>query len=228
MWHNGENVSINGTTIETACTCLRRLAEQLRDDLRGPAPHLSVEFAATSRLIILATRLATAFNIHEVIHEALALCSILIDSEEESFLEDRGFADALITFIGSIASSGPLTIDADTESIVVEVLFNIASRIRLQPEILPVWFRPDANGEDARDEYDALQNASRKTGFPLFYILLDYVHYEGRAGEFARMGLLYIIESAAHSEDLEKWIIESDLATLMASGLGALYSQLSR
>lgn len=30
------------------------------------------------------------------------------------------------------------------------------------------------------------------------------------------------------AQDLEQWIVESDLATLMASGLGALYSQLSR
>lgn len=54
------------------------------------------------------------------------------------------------------------------------------------------------------------------------------MHHEGRVGDFARTGLLYIIEAAYTSGDLEKWIVESDLATLMASGLGALYSQLSR
>ena len=47
-------------------------------------------------------------------------------------------------------------------------------------------------------------------------------------GDFARTGLLYIIESASSSKALETWIVESDLATIMASGLGALYSQLSR
>ncbi len=54
------------------------------------------------------------------------------------------------------------------------------------------------------------------------------MHHEGRVGDFARTGLLYIIEAASSSIDLEQWIVESDLATLMASGLGALYSQLSR
>ena len=64
--------------------------------------------------------------------------------------------------------------------------------------------------------------------FPLFYLLIDYVHHEGRVGDFARTGLLYLIESASHSVELETWLVQSDLATLMASGLGALYSQLSR
>lgn len=54
------------------------------------------------------------------------------------------------------------------------------------------------------------------------------MHHDGRVGDFARTGLLYLIESASSSKALERWIVESDLATIMASGLGALYSQLSR
>ncbi|WDK23008.1 hypothetical protein CGRA01v4_14299 [Colletotrichum graminicola] len=57
---------------------------------------------------------------------------------------------------------------------------------------------------------------------------MDYIHHEGKVGDFARTGLLYIIESASSDESLEQWIVESDLSTLMATGLGALYSQLSR
>ena len=207
---------------------LHRLAELLNDDLRSPLPHLCVAFAATSRVLILACRLASALQHVGVIYEALSLCRLVIESEEEDYLEDRGFAAALMLFIDNIACSRPLTVDVDTEGIVVEVLFGIASRIRLQPQILPVWFRPAVDDFTPSTKYTLNINSFRKAEFPLFYYLLDYVHYEGRAGEFARMGLLYIIESATRSEDLERWIIESDLATLMASGLGALYSQLSR
>ncbi|KAJ5289263.1 uncharacterized protein N7443_009516, partial [Penicillium atrosanguineum] len=46
----------------------------------------------------------------------------------------------------------------------------------------------------------------------------------GRAGDFARTGLLYLIETASRSKNLEKWLIESDLATLIPTGLGALYT----
>lgn len=61
----------------------------------------------------------------------------------------------------------------------------------------------------------------------MFYLLVDYIHHEGKVGDFARTGLLYIIEAASNSVELEQWIVESDLSTLMATGLGALYSQLS-
>ncbi|KAK9367392.1 Retinoic acid induced 16-like protein-domain-containing protein [Lipomyces kononenkoae] len=89
------------------------------------------------------------------------------------------------------------------------------------------------NMDDACDVIDELisdlrNNQSRNDDFPLFCFLLEFIHHEGRAGEFARTGLLYIVELALPSSSLEQWILESDLGTLMASGLGALYSQLSR
>ncbi|KAK4989020.1 hypothetical protein LTR28_001639, partial [Elasticomyces elasticus] len=69
---------------------------------------------------------------------------------------------------------------------------------------------------------------AQKDDFPLCYYLMDQVHHDGRVGDFARTGLLYIFELASGSEELEEWLIESDLPTLMATGLGALYSRLSR
>ncbi len=111
------------------------------------------------------------------------------------------------------------------------ILFGIAAKLRLQPNILPVWFRPHIQESRHLCEPSPSGASASKSGkieFPLFYFLLDYVHHDRRVGDFARTGLLYIIESAVHTEELERWIVESDLATLMASGLGALYSQLSR
>lgn len=69
---------------------------------------------------------------------------------------------------------------------------------------------------------------SQKDDSPLCYPLIDRVHHDGRIGDFARTGLLYILEATGRSPNLEEWVMSSDLATLMASGLGALYSQLSR
>jgi hypothetical protein len=63
-----------------------------------------------------------------------------------------------------------------------------------------------------------------KEGFPLCYQLIDHVHHEGRIGDFARTGLLYVFETASKSPELERWIVESDLPTMMAGGLGALYN----
>ena len=155
----------------------------------------------------------------------LDIFKILIDCEEVEFLEEKTFADALLGFICTTSATGPLMVSVDTEGRIAEVLFAIASKLRLQPNLLPTWFRPNTTAE----QRDLGPRARKdKDVFPLFYLTLDYVHHDGRVGDFARTGLLYIIESASHSETLERWIVESDLASLMASGLGALYSQLSR
>ncbi|CAG8569677.1 15906_t:CDS:2 [Funneliformis caledonium] len=62
--------------------------------------------------------------------------------------------------------------------------------------------------------------------FLLFTYLLQFLHREGKSGEIARYGLLFIIELA--EGPLGDFILESDFATIMAAGLGALYSQLPR
>ena len=117
------------------------------------------------------------------------------------------------------------------EVLLLEVLFEIAAKLRFKPDCIQCWFRPEAtSGEEHLRQSDDVPSKlrSNEKQFPLFCSLLDRVNHEGRAGEFARTGLLYLVELAAHSESFEKWVIESDLASLMASGLGALYSELSR
>ena len=203
----------------------------LNDDTKGPTPHLCIAFAATSRLLVVVSRVASAFQDDGLAHEALGICGLLIDSEEEAFLQDPSFAEALPKFVESLRETASGTTDLDTESAMLEVLFGIASRIRFDPEILPTWFKPGFHPDDMPGHSETSNNLEervRSQDFPLFYLLLQFVPAEGRAGEFARMGLLYIIESSEHSEELEKWIVDGDMAALMASGLGALYGQLSR
>ena len=164
-----------------------------------------------------------------ITYALLALLNKLVDSEGGNFLDNRAFAGSVTTFAKAIISHR--LIDSDIGASLFEVLFSIAAKLRLQPEDIRFWFKRGAQGADeASDNHAAPQSKTNDVAgdFPLFYVLLDHVHYDGKVGEFARTGLLYIIESSARSEWLEKWIVESDLATLMASGLGALYSQLSR
>jgi hypothetical protein len=165
-----------------------------------------------------------------VIREAVAVFGALIDSEEEEFLANERFAHSLMVFVDRTSGSGNLFVGEDTEGEIVELLFGIAAKIRLQPEILPVWFskRENTKQRPTSSKSNAFVGVTSKDDFPLCYQLIDHVHHEGRIGDFARTGLLYIFESASKSPELEQWIVESDLPTLMASGLGALYSQLSR
>jgi hypothetical protein len=160
----------------------------------------------------------------------------LIESEEEAFVESGAFASSLTNLLVKITGANSIRLEPDTEVRVVELAFNITTKIRLDPGILPVWFKshqhPARGGQEEengqRDNHGKFEGRIQKQDFPLFYLLMDYIHHEGKIGDFARTGLLYIIEAASSSVALEQWIVESDLSTLMATGLGALYSQLSR
>lgn len=154
----------------------------------------------------------------DVIRETLEIFKLLLDSEEGEFIRDRAFADALMGYVSTMSACN---MDQSSELLLVEVLFAVSTKLRLSPEVLPAWFKPAVSRE-------ALPQESSREDFLLFYLTMNYIHHEGKVGDFARTGLLYLIESAGQWPALEQWIIESDLALLMASGLGALYSQLSR
>ncbi|KAL3471961.1 Retinoic acid induced 16-like protein-domain-containing protein [Aspergillus californicus] len=206
--------------------CVERLNSALSDESRGPAPHPCLAYAASSQIFVTVTKLALSAHDEAMVRSATVFFNTLIDSEVDGIVDNRLFARALVDLVYR-ANKEPG--DTDTKGRLVELLFGIANNIRLQPTILPAWFAPRSDDQD-----DELRGAGciefagtmRTDDFPLFYLLVEYVHDAGRAGDFARTGLLYLIETASRSKDLERWLIESDLATLMATGLGALYSQL--
>lgn len=162
----------------------------------------------------------------------MSFFATLIESEEEAFVENEAFSASLTNLLVRITGANSIRLRAETEIRMVELAFNITTKIRLEPHILPAWFKSRQHGhaqlDEPRDEREKFAGKTQKQDFPLFYLLMNYIQHEGKVGDFARTGLLYIIESASNSVALEQWIVESDLSTLMATGLGALYSQLSR
>jgi Retinoic acid induced 16-like protein len=176
-------------------------------------------------------KIATSSFNEWIIKEAVLFFATLVESEEEAFVENDIFSASLTNLLVRITGANSIRLGADTEARVVELAFNITTKIRLAPEILPAWFKSQQNGPQEvkqLDDREKFHGRTQKQDFPLFYLLIDYIHHEGKMGDFARTGLLYVIEAASSSVPLEQWIIESDLSTLMATGLGALYSQLSR
>lgn len=152
----------------------------------------------------------------------MAWFGALVDNDEENLLGDERFAEALMSFADAVSGPRGVPSGSHTEGEILELMFGIAAKIRLEPDLLPIWFM----SEEQAVSIDATLGDQKR--FPLCYQFISRVYNEGRAGDFARTGLLYIFESVTHSPELQRWIIESDLPTLMASGLGALYSQLSR
>ncbi|KAJ5988132.1 hypothetical protein N7481_003342 [Penicillium waksmanii] len=238
FWNSNSSRSVE-ESIAFARTYLERLNFLLTDESRGPSPHNCVETAASSRIFVTVALISLAYHDDDLVRSAAIFFNHIIHAgvlktEEES---ERGrgrpkesistaFSRALVDLVRQADKTSD-----KTETLLVELLFGIANNIRLQPETLSTWFRPRvtpvrSDTESTGPSGAEFAGATRKDEFPLFYMLVDYVHSDKSAGDFARTGLLYIIETASRSKSLERWLIESDLATLMAIGLGALYSQL--
>ena len=213
-----------GTDDQYARACLKRLNTLLSGDT---PPFHTFRYVANQQAYILVTKIAVSAHDVDILDESARFFNTLIDGEVEGILDSRIFARALIDIVRQASRRG---LGDYEEGNLVELLFAVANRIRLDPTLLHAWFYPERTAAGAEKSGDGIRFAgtTRKDDFPIFYVLTDYVHHDGRVGDFARTGLLYLIDTASKSRSLEKWMIESDLATLMATGLGALYSRLSR
>jgi Retinoic acid induced 16-like protein len=230
IWRNASNLSQDEDAIENVRRTIQELTSILSDENTRPSPHPCISFASSKQIYVTVGKIATASYDESIVEEAVTLFKKLIECDEEDFLEDEAFSKSLTSFLSRITGANSISLSQETQVKVVELAFNIAAKIKLQPEILPAWFttqKKDAD-QEYKDDHEKFAGRTHKEDFPLFYLLIDNIHEDGPTGEFARTGLLYIIESAITSVALEEWLVESDLATLMATGLGALYGRLSR
>lgn len=231
-WRNSSNLAHDAEAAENIEIRLQELTNILSDEFRRPLPHPCITFASRKQIYIPVAKVATTSYNEWIVKEAVLFFATLVESEEEAIVENDNFAASLTNLLVRVTGANSLRLSADTEARVVELAFNITTKIRLEPEILSAWFKSGQSQphpkDQEEDEHDKFAGRTQRQDFPLFYLLIDYIHHDGKVGDFARTGLLYIIEAASSSVALEQWIVESDLSTLMATGLGALYSQLSR
>ncbi|EXJ83454.1 hypothetical protein A1O1_07077 [Capronia coronata CBS 617.96] len=223
-WRNGSLEREDDAAIVYTTKLLQRLETILQDESRRVAPHSCLRYVASSQTYIIITKLAVSSRHVDIIKTSAELFHILLNGETEGLLDSKLFSRSLLDLVWYATIGGRIIVEERLETDLVELLFEIATKIRLDPDILPAWFYPDrevAPGRNAADD-------PRKSQFPLFHVLVQYVHNDGSVGDFARTALLYLTETASKFRPLETWMLESDLAPQMASGLGALYSRLSR
>jgi len=175
--------------------------------------------------------LAISFQDKAINEAAISLLNGLVESDEDNdLLGSSSFATELMRYVDELSGLTFFQDDSDIQSQVLEMLFNVSSKIKLNKDLLSAWYGHgivqdqvilDASSGDSAVTY------SCHSDFPLCFHLVEHV-YRDVSGDFARTGLLYIVELTSHSKSLEQWIVVSDVFTLLASGLGALYSQLSR
>ncbi|KAG0225861.1 Retinoic acid induced 16-like protein-domain-containing protein [Mortierella sp. GBAus27b] len=88
---------------------------------------------------------------------------------------------------------------------------------------------PQSDSTSGVDRQSTLQHAEGPKSeyeFLLFTYLSKFVHREGKTGDFARTGLLFLMELATGS--LGEYIIDADFTSFLSAGIGASYSQLPR
>ena len=174
------------------------------------------------------------FNLFQTLIEDVCAVNQNIACDQDLMLGITAFLQSMMNFN---------IIDRNSESKFCELMLSMASIMKIYDGLLVSWFRtieevagapsriPSAQtvGKNRSESIDSrvMKNDYHRE-FPLFCLLLNYVHHGGKAGEYSRTGLLYLIEVASESEALVKWVLISDLGSLMASGLCALYSQLIR
>lgn len=250
IWRSTSNLPRDEVAVEAIEERLVELTTILADESRRPLPHPCIAFAASKQIYVPVAKIATTSYNQWIVREAVQFFATLIESEEEAFVESEAFANSLTTLLVRVTGANSIQLGSDTELRIVELAFNITTKIRLDPVgVLAAWFKSSPppppppqqqqqqqpvsseispEKQQQQESHDKFAGRTQKQDFPLFYLLVDYIHHEGKVGDFARTGLLYVVEAASSSVDLERWIVESDLSTLMATGLGALYSQLSR
>lgn len=174
-------------------------------------------------MYVVVAKLAISSTSPDVVTSTIQFFHYLINGEVDDTLDSKIFARSLVDFVHTCTTSATTAVDKAGESALIELLFETATKIRLDPGILTAWFYPERGPGNKVAVADV-----RRNQFPMFYVLVNHVHRDGPVGDFSRTALLYLTESAARSRQLEKWMMESDLAPQMASGLSALYSRLSR
>lgn len=174
-------------------------------------------------------------SLFQVLIEDLCAVDCGVAADQDLVLGVTAFLQSMMTFN---------IIGRASEHKFCEFMFSTASMMKVYDGLLLSWFQmiekvagaPALGLATSKTWENVDSNSSAQTlidngyhrEFPLFCLLLNYVHHGGKSGEYSRTGLLYLIEVASESEALVNWVLKSDLSSLMASGLCALYSQLSR
>jgi hypothetical protein len=147
---------------------LQDLTTILSDESRRPLPHPCIVFASSKQIYIPIGKIATTSYNEDIIREGVGFFATLIDSEEENFVENDAFSKSLMNLLIRITGANSIRLTSETESEVVELSFNITTKIRLDPDILPAWFTAQIreDNSDGQDAHEKFTGKTHKEDFP--------------------------------------------------------------
>ncbi|KAL1412923.1 hypothetical protein Q8F55_000672 [Vanrija albida] len=266
----------NRTDEDTTGACLEYflrndMLAQLERLCERDRPHgIKAEVLRTvNNLVVL---LSERFLVHNAVHRPLRrlLRSCIGDLPEEHY-------DGEARVFGAAADEDDYGWEGELEEDLVDLMCILCSRMRAYPPLLLIFFHdkgwlmphtssgapqpgralsPAPSIDTARSKTVSTRTADTEATaahfeFLLFSYLLRFVHREGRTGDFARAGLLFLFditflppgEEGADNlsltpvgegldplqdarDALAEYILDGDFADVMAAGLGAAYSVL--
>jgi hypothetical protein len=188
IWRNGSSISEDETVKLQIAGYVKRLNSILHDESRKTAPHSCLQYACSTQIFIIVTKLAISAEDETITAASAHFFHLLINGETENVLDSKIFARSLIDLARKSRGIGE-----KGEADLVEVLFEICAKIRIDPDILPAWFYPERwqsppAGGHGSDTQPPRRSASiaRQDQFPLFYVLVDFVHSDGSSTDGKR------------------------------------------
>ncbi|KAF9435587.1 hypothetical protein BGZ76_005939 [Entomortierella beljakovae] len=207
-----------------------------------------------------------------IMRETIRAIASMINLLDDRFLVHNAVHKPTVKLLRTCASSTENE-SASYHEDLVDLMYNICSKIHGYPELLNIFFhdkqwltvpqraqrriqtmemlktlkasasegssdKEDGSTKEGNSPLEAIppsdsQDIPQDTPTPksdyefmLFTYLSRFVYREGKAGDFARTGLLFVIELATGS--LGEYIVDSEFTSFLSAGVGASYSQLPR
>ncbi|KAK3841963.1 MAG: Retinoic acid induced 16-like protein-domain-containing protein [Linnemannia gamsii] len=180
-----------------------------------------------------------------IMGETIRTIAGMINLLDDRFLVHNAVHKPTVKLLRTCASGAEFDGESYHEDL-VDLMYILCSKIHGYPELLNIFFhdkqwltvpqRQDSATQESissdapnRDDSTILQTPPQPKSdyeFLLFSYLSRFVHLEGKAGDFARTGLLFLMELATGS--LGEYIMELGFTSFLSAGVGASYSQLPR
>ncbi|RCH80045.1 hypothetical protein CU098_003715, partial [Rhizopus stolonifer] len=205
---------------------LRQMVDMLVDEearQEDNATGVCMEYFLKNGLLQYLVNVSEKMNYPEGIRgESIRMIASMVDLLDERFLVHNAVHKPTIRLLRfCVLDERQRELDHED---VVDLMYIICSKIHGFPALLNIFFHDKHWLTTPQKTLDT--HTDPQYEFLLFTYLLRFVHREGRSGDYARTGLLFLMEMA--TDQLGDFIFQSDFATIMAAGLGALYSQLPR
>ncbi|KAI9206219.1 Retinoic acid induced 16-like protein-domain-containing protein [Polychytrium aggregatum] len=166
--------------------------------------------------------------------EVIRFMSTLVSLIDSKYLIQKAFHGPVLLLMRWYSLQKGIEFDED----MLDLEFNIASKIRESPHLLNIFFTKDfapknvtiESIEKGKQEEDPMvvvaapAQLSSDYRFLLFEQLLRFIHMDDKRADVARTACLFILELA--TGELQHYIAQSDLSTIVVAGLGGLFSQL--